>query len=170
MKRLLQLLTIALPIFCLDYVTKALVSFFVQPIQISSPFFPFGGIPIFQNWFGIDFCVNHVSNRGAAWGMFGAFQEVLLIFRITVILGLIGYMIFSKNSKPHHIPFTLIVTGALGNVIDYFIYGHVIDMFHFIFWGYSYPVFNIADTAIFCGIIWIALQSTVAKKYVRTTA
>lgn len=164
LKRALRLFLVALPIFCIDYVTKALTSFFIQPIEYASTLFPFGGIPIFQNFFVIDFCLNNVGNRGAAWGVFGSMQEGLLIFRMVVIIGLFGYLVFSPKSKPHHFPLTLVIAGALGNVVDYFIYGHVIDMFHFIFWGYSYPVFNIADSAIFCGVAWMLLQSLKQKK------
>lgn len=164
LRRVLQLFSVAICIFSLDYVAKALTTFFIQPFEYAPGVFPFGGIPVFQNFFGIDFCLNNVGNRGAAWGMFGSMQIPLLIFRTGVIIGLLGYLFFSPKSKPHHFPLVMIITGALGNVIDYFIYGHVIDMFHFVFWGYSYPVFNIADSAIFCGIGWMALQSMGAKK------
>ncbi|MFI5335094.1 MAG: signal peptidase II [Chlamydiales bacterium] len=40
----------------------------------------------------------------------------------------------------------------------------MIDMFHLFFWGYSYPVFNIADASIFLGIVWLLFQSFVRKK------
>jgi signal peptidase II len=163
-KRAIQLLMVAVPIFAFDYISKALISFYFQPAQYAPPIFPFGGIGIFQNWLGIDFCIHHVTNRGAAWGMFSGYQEALLIFRIAVIIGLFIYLFRSKNAKAYHFPLILILTGALANVTDYFLYGHVIDMFHFIFWGYSYPVFNVADSAIFCGIIWSCLQSYLSKR------
>ena len=44
-----------------------------------------------------------------------------------------------------------ILAGAIGNVLDSYIYGHVIDMFHFVFWGRSYGIFNFADAMIFLG-------------------
>ena len=163
-KRALQLLSLAIPIFCLDYITKALVDFYIQPIQYASTIFPYGGISIFQNFFGIDFCLNHVANRGAAWGMFSKMQELLLILRIVVIGGLVVYMARSPKAAVYHFPLTLIVAGAVSNVLDYFVYGHVIDMFHFIFWGYSYPVFNVADISIFCGISWIVMHSLATKR------
>lgn len=159
LKRTLQLLMVGTPIFLIDYVSKALISFYFQPAQYAPLIFPFGGISVFQNWIGIDFCIHHVTNKGAAWGVFSGYQEALLVFRIAVIIGLFAYLLRSKNAKAHHFPLTLILTGAIANVIDYFLYGHVIDMFHFIFWGYSYPVFNVADSAIFCGIVWTCLQS-----------
>ncbi len=164
MKRALQLLLLGFSIFSLDYVSKALTSFYIQPIAYSSPVFPFGGITVFHNFLGIDFCLNHVANKGAAWGVLSSVQELLLVFRILVVSGLISYLIFSEKSRPHQLPLTLIVTGALGNIVDYFIYGHVVDMFHFVFWGYSYPVFNVADAAIFCGIVWMMIQSASTKR------
>jgi signal peptidase II len=57
----------------------------------------------------------------------------------------------------------MILAGAVGNVFDCIVYGHVIDMFCFIFWGYIYPVFNIADAAIFCGILMLLLETTRSK-------
>jgi signal peptidase II len=159
LKRVLQV-----PIFILDYYSKMYVTSFFEPPLYSSPVFPFGGISIFRNFLGIDFCIHHVTNRGAAWGLFSTFQEALLLFRISVIIGLIIYMVRSPKAKPFYFPLTLIITGALGNVVDYFLYGHVVDMFHFIFWGRHYPVFNIADSAIFCGIVWICLHSYFSKR------
>lgn len=163
LKRAFQLLSLSLSIFCLDYVVKALTSFYIQPITYAYPVYPFGGIAIFHNFLGIDFCLNHVANKGAAWGILSSMQEGLLGLRILVVGALIGYVVFSAKSRPHAFPLTLVITGALGNIVDYFVYGHVIDMFHFIFWGYSYPVFNIADISIFCGIAWMMVQSLAVK-------
>lgn len=157
--RILQLLCIIIPVFIADYASKAWVNFFVSPIYSGQTVFPFGGIPVFYDFLGIDFCINYVRNHGAAWGLFSSMKEWLLVARIGVILGLIAYMIFFPTSRKYHFPLGLIVAGAIGNVTDYFIYGHVVDMFHFIFWGYPFAVFNIADSAIFCGIVWMIFHS-----------
>ena len=165
-KRFLHLLLLIVPIFILDYASKAWVSFSVSPVYFGQETFPFGGISVFRDFLGIDFCINHVFNHGAAWGLFSSMQHLLLIVRMGVIVGLISYMIFSPKSKQYHFPLSLIVAGAIGNVVDYFVYGHVVDMFHFIFWGHSFAVFNIADSAIFCGIVWMVLRSFVPRMYV----
>lgn len=164
LKRGLQLLIVAFLVFVIDYVSKALITFYFQPSQYAPAVFPYGGMTVFQNVGGVDFCIHHVTNRGAAWGLFSSFQEALLLFRIGVIGGLVAYLFKSKNARPYHFPLALIIAGALGNVVDYFLYGHVVDMFHFIFWGHSYPVFNVADSAIFCGIAWICLHSYFLKR------
>ena len=166
--RLLKLLSVIIAVFIVDYASKAWVNLSISPTYLGDEVFPFGGIAVFHNFLGIDFCLNHVSNHGAAWGLFSSMQKLLLATRIGVILGVIGYMIFSPQSYRYHFPLSLIVAGATGNVIDYFKYGHVVDMFHFIFWGKSFAVFNIADSSIFCGIVWMILRSFLsARNYVQ---
>jgi signal peptidase II len=58
----------------------------------------------------------------------------------------------------------LIMTGAFGNVFDCYYYGHVIDMFHFLFWGNSYGVFNFADLLIFLGALGLSLTLFIKEK------
>jgi signal peptidase II len=114
--------------------------------------FPYGGIKIFENWFHINFSLNYVENTGAAWGAFSSYSFYLILIRVLLIALLI--MMFVKASTNAKKAFlVLILAGACGNVLDYFIYGHVVDMFHFTFFNHSYGIFNLADTYIFLGII-----------------
>lgn len=137
--------------------------FFIQsslPLMYNSfPEYPYGGIGVFSNFLGIEFSIVHATNRGAAWGIFADWQLGLLLLRILMILVLFGYALFFNRRRTLNFPLALIIAGATGNVIDYFLYGHVIDMFHFVLWHYDYPVFNIADTAIFIGIAWFIIDS-----------
>ncbi len=128
------------------------------PLMDWSSAYPYRGIGVFHDWYGIDFSINHVINKGAAWGLFASWQKTLNFGRLGVIALLVCYLFFSPRARVHRFPITLIISGATGNVLDYFIYGHVVDLFHFKFWGYTYPVFNVADMAIFCGIAWLLLQ------------
>ncbi len=157
-KTVFRLLLVALGILTVDMISKALTNFYIPPYEHASRFFPFGGINVFQA-FGIDFCIHHVTNKGVAWGLGGGIQELILLVRIVVIAGLSVYLIRSVKAFPQRYPLLLIIAGGIGNIIDYFIYGHVVDMFHFILWGYSYPVFNIADSSIFFGIITLLFKS-----------
>ena len=116
---------------------------------------------IFRNFFGIEFSVIHATNTGAAWGMFRNFQIPLLILRMILVIGLLVYLMFWNSQKSWRIPLTLITVGAIGNIIDAFLYGHVIDMFNFVLWGYDYPVFNVADSAIFIGVFMIAISGLI---------
>lgn len=164
LKKGLMIVMIILGVLAFDVESKALVDFFIPPIQYASSQFPFGGIIIFEKFLGIDFCLNNAANKGMAWGMLGQFQDLLLISRIGLVIGLVGYLLRSPKAVAYHYPLALVIGGAVGNILDYFIYGHVVDMFHFLFWGYSYPIFNIADASIFCGTVWMLLKSSLLKK------
>ena len=120
---------------------------------------PFGAaFPLFQ-LFGIDLSLHHVINRGMAWGVGSHLQQLILIARIAVIAGLAIYLFFSSAAKARRYPLLLIMAGGLGNILDYFLYGHVIDMFHFTLWGYSCPIFNLADLTICLGIALLLWKS-----------
>ena len=108
-------------------------------------------IIVWENFWGIDFVIQCVTNRGGAWGFFASFHKPLLIFLIFIILGISIYLFVKPLSIKKRVALILILAGAMGNVIDSFVYGHVIDMFHFIFWGHSYGIFNLADAMIFLG-------------------
>ncbi len=159
-----QFAAVALIIFAADAILKAYVHLCIPVLFFASPVYPYDGIGIFQDWHGIDFAITHVMNKGAAWGAFAQFQQYLLYARLLIIGGLIVALFLKKADPFRKGCFTLIITGAIGNVIDYFVYGHVIDMFYFRFWGYSFPVFNIADSAIFCGIALLLLESLFSKR------
>lgn len=121
-----------------------------------SPYiYPYGGRPIFKDFFGVNFSIVHATNRGAAWGVLADHHTFLLWVRIALI-ALLGVYTFVFNQKAsHRIPLALILAGAVGNIADFFIYDHVVDMFKVDLWGYHYPVFNVADCAIFIGVFWL---------------
>jgi signal peptidase II len=144
-------------LLALDQVSKFATQHFLPLMSHSAPWYPYGGIGVFQNFLGIEFSINHATNRGAAWGAFAEYAPLLMLLRLGLIAGLLIYFLKARGMKKAAL--SMILAGAIGNVIDVFIYGHVIDMFHFVLWGYDYPVFNVADSAIFCGVILYFLAS-----------
>lgn len=142
---------LALFVLLLDQVTKFWASSSLPLIYTTSSLYPYGGIGVFKDFFGIEFSLVHATNTGAAWGMFSEQKWPLLFLRIVLILFLLHYY-SRQSSKWIRLCLILIIAGALGNVLDVFIYGHVIDMFHFILFGYDYPVFNVADLSICIGV------------------
>jgi len=151
-----------------DFFTKQLVVETLPLMSYHQPYYPYGGVGVFQNLFGLEFSIVHAINRGAAWGMFANWQTYLMIVRFLLIGVLVVYFLFYNKKRSWNIPLALIIAGALGNIIDYFLYGHVIDMFHFILWGYDYPVFNLADSAIFLGIASLFVITWLEKKTIKT--
>ncbi len=162
-KKALGFALIGIFLFLVDASLKAYINHNIPLINASPAAFPFGGIGVLRNWHGIDFSIVHVLNKGAAWGAFASLQAYLLYVRMAIIGGLLSYLFFVKTSTYRKFSLMLITAGAFGNVVDYFVYGHVIDMFYFIFWGYSYPVFNIADSVIFLGIMLLLCETLFVK-------
>jgi len=157
-KGFFKLFLIVLGILALDIVSKGMTHFYFKPFEHAPHFFPFGGIAVFQA-LGIDFCIHHVTNKGVAWGMGGNLQDFILIIRMVIIAALAIYLKRSPKAYSQRYSLMLIIAGGIGNILDYFIYGHVVDMFHFILWGYSFPVFNVADASIFMGIVSLLWMS-----------
>jgi signal peptidase II len=154
-------LGIGLCILLIDQLSKWFVSAHVPSIDSALYWYPYGGIPVFKDWVGIEFSINYMTNTGAAWGAFSDYQLPLILLRIFLIIGLCVYF-FSYNvstSRLWQISLALIIAGAIGNVLDFFIYGHVIDMLHFVLRGYDFPIFNIADSAITTGVVSLFILS-----------
>lgn len=100
-------------------------------------------------------------NRGVSFGMFGGggvppWAFILVSLGISAFLAL---LMWRAENRVAALGYGLIVGGALGNVIDRSIYGAVID-FALLHWrGWSFPVFNVADTAITFGVLLIVIDS-----------
>lgn len=52
----------------------------------------------------------------------------------------------------------MILGGAIGNVIDRVVYGHVVDFLLFYWRDWYYPAFNVADVGITCGAVLLVLD------------
>ena len=99
-----------------------------------------------------------VWNEGISFGLFqdGGLYIRLGISALAVIV--VWWLFFQLPSLPkgQKIAAALISGGAIGNVIDRIIYGKVVDFVDFHLGNWHYPAFNVADSAIFVGVIvWI---------------
>ena len=59
---------------------------------------------------------------------------------------------------------SLVLGGAIGNLIDRVMHGHVVDFILFFYQSWSYPAFNIADSAITVGVILILFDGVVLER------
>ncbi len=139
-----------------DVGTKMLALHSIPPLHWGG--YPFGGVPLFENFLGVSFSLNLVMNTGAAWGFFQGHPGLLFLLRFGLILGCGLYFFFVRRQFFKTVSFILIGAGAIGNAIDYLAYGHVVDFFHFVLWGYSFPIFNVADACITLGAMGLILQ------------
>jgi signal peptidase II len=99
------------------------------------------------------FYLVHVGNTGAAWSLFA---DKSLWLAALAIITLSAIFIFRRHlelGRPLvQVSFGLLCGGIVGNLVDRLMHGHVIDFLLFIFWGWEFPVFNVADTAICIGV------------------
>ena len=94
-----------------------------------------------------------VHNYGAAWSSFSG-QRILLLFVTSLIISTL-ILLMARRIVRHPLGVAaccLVISGGIGNLIDRFRVGYVVDIFHFEFWP-SYPVFNVADICVVCGAI-----------------
>ena len=102
----------------------------------------------------------HVPNTGVAFGMFQGSGNIFSIVNLIVVLIIIFYYPRVPESDwSLRLAMSLQLSGAIGNVIDRFTVGHVTD---FISVG-TFPVFNIADASITCGVIVLIIGVWIAE-------
>jgi signal peptidase II len=116
------------------------------------------------SWAGIEFSWTLTYNEGAAWGVFDGFPIGLLLFRCFFIALLLFVYWSSRASPLSRTAIAVILAGATGNIVDSFVHGHVIDMIHINFWGWHYPVFNLADAEICIGVVVLILMGLLPSK------
>ena len=104
-----------------------------------------------------------VSNEGISFGMFETHPEILIVIALVIVAVLVYWL-----AKAHHamvaVALGLIIGGALGNVIDRLRYGAVIDFLDF-YWGtWHWPAFNVADSLIFVGVVYLVAESLFSRR------
>lgn len=115
------------------------------------------------------FNMTYVHNFGAAFS-FLSHQDGWQRWFLALLSALIsiGIIVYIKRLKPEQtlsaISLSLILGGAIGNLIDRLIYGYVIDFFDVYYQTWHWPVFNIADSAITIGAVLMLYESFTHKE------
>lgn len=130
--------------FILDLISKVIVNNFVSLTE---------SITVINNFFYL----TNVHNLGAAWSLFSGQRILLIVVGIAALFFIFRWINDFKNNNKNIWAFSLLISGLLGNLFDRIIYGYVRDFLDFRFGSYNYPVFNLADTFIFCGVILLIL-------------
>jgi signal peptidase II len=98
-----------------------------------------------------------VFNTGAAFSFLaehGGWQRwFFTVLALVISAWLITLMHQHRHEKLLPAAFALIIGGALGNVYDRIVHGAVVDFLHFHYAGWSWPAFNLADSAITVGVV-----------------
>jgi signal peptidase II len=151
--------TTATAFLILDHLSKYLVAHHSGWQRGLYP--PADGSVVISGFFNLVYTVNY----GAAWGILQGYGWILVTLACII---LIGILLFLKPLLAEHrhnqFIFGLLIAGILGNTIDRVVRGHVVDFLDFILWGYRWPTFNVADSAIVVGTLWYLLLQLMPQK------
>jgi signal peptidase II len=137
---------IALAVIAIDQWTKWLI---VKYMRLGE------SIPIIPN---VLYITSH-RNRGAAWGILQGQFWLFYLITVIVVIGLIVYIQhLPRGERLFGVALGLMLGGALGNFIDRLFRKEVVDFIHTYIGTYSFPVFNIADSALTIGVVLLFIK------------
>ncbi len=137
-------------IVVLDQVTKVIAEQWLLPLQ------PLPVLPSFN--------LTLMYNTGAAFSFLagaGGWQRWLFIVLASVIsvVLVIWLLRLSRDQRLQAAALVLVLGGAVGNLIDRLLYGHVIDFIQLYYQHWYWPTFNIADAAISVGAVLLIIDT-----------
>ena len=143
---------LALVIILLDQATKFLV---VKYMDLGESF------SVINNFLYI---TSH-RNTGAAWGILAGQMWFFYAVTVVVVIGLVYYI--QKMGRVHVLFGTalgLMLGGAIGNFIDRLFRKEVVDFIDTIIFGYDFPIFNVADSALTVGVLLLMIFMVFEEK------
>ena len=141
MKRFKDALLILSIVIALDQITKYLALNYINPYDFIK-IFPFLHLVM-------------VTNKGAAFGMFKSIGSGFFIAASIVAILFVIFLLI--KGKENYLGLSLILGGAIGNLIDRLFYGRVFDFIDLSISKYLWPAFNVADSSLTIGVMIILL-------------
>jgi signal peptidase II len=132
----------------IDQISKQLILKTFRPGEV---------LPVIPGFFNLTL----TFNPGAAFGLWSnlpsGWREVALGLSIALALVAVIAFLLHPNcqSTLARVSLSAVLGGAIGNIIDRFTYGSVVDFLDFYISDYHWPAFNVADSAIFLGIMFV---------------
>ena len=142
----------ALALVILDQVTKTLVLHYIEPPNPAAH-----RITVIPGFFDL----THLTNKGAAWGMFHNFPWLPFAISIAALVLMIVFLRKLAAGWPErYFALLMVVSGIVGNCTDRVWHGAVIDFLRFHWQNkVEWPSFNVADSAICCGVALYVISS-----------
>ncbi len=141
-----SLMFIVIPLvgFFLDYASKVSVIYNICIPRTTVKVLPF-------------FDIVCVLNTGVSFGFLSGIEngKVILLTMTIAILCFIFFIMYKEKNTFVKYCYSVIISGAMGNIYDRLIHGGVIDFLDFFVNNHHYPAFNVADSLIFIGICGI---------------
>jgi signal peptidase II len=146
------------------YIILFLISVLIIGLDQITKYFICKLLPLYSQIEVIDgfFNIVHVRNSGVAFGLFKRFGSEYRLVSMLVVFLIVVFLIFflvaqlKRGCNLQAFSLSLILGGAVGNLIDRMLIGEVVDFID-IHWAevYHWPAFNVADSAITVGIMLI---------------
>ncbi|MBE7355216.1 signal peptidase II [Staphylococcus haemolyticus] len=138
-------LIVAIAILIIDQVTKRIIA---TTMNIGDSY---EIIPNFLN-------ITSHRNNGAAWGILSG--KMGFFYIITIVILIVLVLFYIKEAKYNlfmQVAISLLFAGALGNFIDRLVNGEVVDFVDTNIFGYDFPIFNVADSSLTIGVLFIII-------------
>ncbi|WP_085060601.1 signal peptidase II [Staphylococcus haemolyticus] len=138
-------LIVAIAILIIDQVTKRIIA---TTMDIGDSY---KVIPNFLN-------ITSHRNNGAAWGILSG--KMGFFYIITIVILIVLVLFYIKEAKYNlfmQVAISLLFAGALGNFIDRLVNGEVVDFVDTNIFGYDFPIFNVADSSLTIGVLFIII-------------
>ena len=122
-------------------------------------------VPVIQGFFDLV----HVRNRGMAFGIMNDAKSnsgtwlLLAMSSVAIVLLLVWFFRLKDEGVFFTLSLSLILGGAVGNIIDRLRFGEVVDFLDVYVGAYHWPAFNVADAAITVGTFMIAANLLFAR-------
>ena len=123
----------------LDQWIKYLVEAYL-PFQQAVPIVPY--LALYRTW-----------NEGVAFSFLSGMSGwAIIAMRLAIVAFILWWWRSSRDAHGRvHLGFSMVIAGAVGNIVDRFVYGHVVDYVLFHTESWSFAVFNLADSLITVG-------------------
>jgi signal peptidase II len=118
--------------------------------------------PVIQDFFHL----TYVTNDGMAFGLsFPGGKEVLFALTLLLTGFIIGFLWKEREGHPFvKYGLALILSGAIGNLVDRLIHGKVVDFLDFMIGDFHWYIFNVADSAVTIGMVLFIYHSIILHK------
>jgi signal peptidase II len=108
-------------------------------------------------------------NHGISFGMFRNYYQysnMLFIVINSVVIIYLWYILLKCKTMTGFVGYSFVIGGAIGNLIDRFVNGAVFDFIYFHYQDFGFPIFNLADSFISLGVIFLIHDYYKTKKIV----
>jgi signal peptidase II len=135
----------------LDFISKNIIETYVKSYEAIDL------LPILR--------IVNVKNTGAAFGILTSLGNSTFIIISCVAILFIAFYIYKSTRMLEIMSLSLVIGGAIGNLIDRVRIGKVIDFIDFFVGTWHWPAFNIADSALTVGIVLFVLSNLLQYKH-----